>query len=113
MRIFATSYETAAATAEKLQATMTEEIEVGKRLYRDGIIVQAYMDPAYERTFMILEAPSIDVAREAFAAYPQVREGLIAFDFIPLIGMPAVAGFHAEQGTALPTWWPNSDSSPG
>lgn len=111
MRIFATSNETAAATPENLRATMDEEIAVGKRLYLDGIIVEAYMDSAFARTFMILEAPSVEAARAAFAAYPQVREGLIAFEFIPIIGMPAVALAHQEQGTTLPFWWPHAPPS--
>ncbi len=106
MRILATSHVTAAATPEKLAATIEDEIAVGKQLYRDGVIVQAYADPELRRTFMIVEAPSIEAAREAFDAYPQVRAGLIAFDFVPLIGMPAIASVHREVGTPLPDWWP-------
>lgn len=106
MRIFATSHFTAAATPTALAATMEEEIAVGKRLYRDGVILQAYADPELRRTFMILEAPTLEAAREAFGAYPQVRAGLIAFEFVPLIGVPAIASVHREQGTPLPAWWP-------
>jgi len=106
VRVFATSHLTAAATPAALAATMEEEIAVGKRLYQDGVILQAYADPELRRTFMILEVPSIDAARAAFDAFPQVRAGLIAFEFVPLIGVPAIASVHREQGTPLPDWWP-------
>jgi hypothetical protein len=106
VRIFASSHLTAAATPENLAATMVEEIAAGKRLYQYGVILQAYADPELRRTFMIVEAPSIEAARDAFEAYPQVRAGLIAFDFVPLIGLPAIATVHRENGMPLPDWWP-------
>lgn len=106
MRIFATSKPTAIATPDALMADMEEEVAVGRRFYEEGLIVEAYMDPAYARTFMILEADSVDAAKERFDTYPQVREGLIEFEYTPLIGMPAVAQVHEADGTALPTWWP-------
>lgn len=75
MRILATSSPTAAATPEALQADMDAEIAQGTAFYVQGLIRQAYMDPAYERTFMILEAPTVEDARRAFDAYPQVAAG--------------------------------------
>lgn len=46
MRIFATSKPTAIATPDALMADMEEEIAVGRRFYEEGLIVEAYMDPA-------------------------------------------------------------------
>jgi len=106
MRIFATSRPTAAATPEALMADMEEEVAKGRQLYAEGLILQAYMDPDYTRTFMILEAESVDAAKTRFDEYPQVAAGLISFEFTPLIGMPAVAQLHDAQGTTLPDWWP-------
>lgn len=109
MRFFATSRETAAATPEKLRSTLQEEMAVGQRLYAEGIILQAYVDPGFRRTFMIVEAPSLAAVRALFAAYPQVRQGLIEFEFTPLVGLPAIAASHHEHGTDLPRWWPPKD----
>lgn len=106
MRILATSRPTPEATPEALQEDMDAEIAQGAKLYEDGLIREAYMDPDYERTFMLLDAPSVDAAREAFSAYPQVASGLIAFEFTELIGMPAVAAVHEQRGEAPPAWWP-------
>jgi hypothetical protein len=106
MRIFATSRPTDKATPQALTADMAAEVEAGKGFYREGLIVQAYMDPDYTRTFMILEAPSVEAAKARFDIYPQVREGLIVFDYTPLIGMPAVAQVHEVDGSPLPDWWP-------
>ncbi len=106
MRIFATSKPTAKATPETLMQDMEEEVAKGRAFYRDGLIVQAYMDLNYLRTFMILEAPSVAEAKARFDTYPQVREGLIEFEFTTLIGMPAIAQVHEADGIALPDWWP-------
>lgn len=106
MRIFATSTPTERATPDALMLGMEEEVAAGRAFYRDGLIVQAYMDPDYARTFMILEAPSVEAAKARFDNYPQVREGLIRFEYTPLIGMPAVGQVHEADGTAMPDWWP-------
>jgi hypothetical protein len=106
MRIFATSTPTAKATPDALMQDMEEEIAAGRGFYSEGLIVQAYMDPDYTRTFMILEAESVEAAKARFDTYPQVREGLIEFTFTPLIGMPAVSQVHEAKGTPLPDWWP-------
>jgi hypothetical protein len=108
MRIFATSRPTAKATPETLMQDMREEVAKGREFYRQGLIVEAYMDPAYSRTFMILESESVEAAEALFDTYPQVKAGQIEFEFTPLIGMPAVAQVHEQQGTPLPAWWPKS-----
>lgn len=106
MRIFATSSPTPVATPESLMADMDEEVAAGRQFYRDGLIVQAYMDPEYTQTFMILEAESVEAAKARFDTYPQVKAGLINFNFTPLIGLPAIAQVHEADGTELPGWWP-------
>lgn len=106
MRILAISRPTPTATPEALQQDMEAEIAQGAAFYEQGLIVQAYMDPAYQQTFMVLEAPSVEAAREAFGAYPQVAAGLIEFTFTELIGMPAVATVHERRDEPLPGWWP-------
>ncbi len=108
MRIFASSRPTAKATPENLMANMDEEVAKGREFYADGLIVQAFMDPAYTRTFMILEAPSVEAAQARFSENPQVAEGLIEFEFVPLIGLPAIAQVHEKEGSPLPAWWPAS-----
>jgi hypothetical protein len=106
MRIFATSRPTAAATPGALLADMDVEVAFGRQFYRDGLIIEAYMDPAYTQTFMILEAESVDAAKARFDTYPQVVAGLISFEFTPVIGMPAIAQVHEALGRPLPDWWP-------
>ncbi len=108
MHIFATSKPTEKATAEALMQDMEAEVAAGLAFYAEGLIVQAYMDPAYTRTFMILEAESVAAAKARFDTYPQVREGLIAFEYTPLIGMPAIAQAHEQEGKPMPDWWPKT-----
>lgn len=106
MRIFATSKPSATATPEQLMADMDDEVAKGRELYKDGLILQAYMDPTYSRTFMILEAKSIADAELRLAEYPQVKAGLISFELTPMIGMPAVAQVHEGRAEPMPEWWP-------
>lgn len=106
MRIFATSSPTATATPEDLMKDMDAEIAKGRQFYEEGLIVQAYMDPAYTRTFMILEAESVEAALARLDEYPQVKAGVIAFTLTALVGMPAVSQVHAARGDGLPNWWP-------
>lgn len=106
MRILAISRPTARFTPAAAEASMAAEVARGRAFYRDGLIVQAYMDPGYQRAHMILEADSIAAAKARFDSYPQVQAGLIEFEYTPLIGMPAVAQVHTEDGTPLPAWWP-------
>lgn len=108
MRIFATSRPTPKATPENLMSEMDAEIAVGRELYRDGVILEAYMDLDYSRTYMIIEVPTVEEAKARFDQYPQVRAGLIEFEFTPLIGMPAVSQVHEADGKPMPAWWPSS-----
>jgi len=111
MRIFATSRPSPTATPEALTKDMGEEVAKGQAFYEAGLILQAWMDPGYERTFMILEAESVEAARAQFDTYPQVKAGLISFEFVPLIGMPAIARVHQARGEPLPDWWPPQEKA--
>lgn len=106
MRILAISRPTDAATPEALLTDMDAEIAQGIAFYEQGLIRQAYMDTAYERAYMLVEAPSVEAVAEQFARYPQVAEGLIAFDYVPVVGLPAIAQVHEGRGEPLPEWWP-------
>jgi hypothetical protein len=106
MRIFATSTPTSRMTPENATEDMDAEIEAGRRFVAEGLIQMAWMDTGYTRTFMILEAPSIADAKARFDTYPQVRSGLIAFEYVPVVGMPAVLMELQAQGRSTPDWWP-------
>lgn len=108
MKIFATSIPMDGVTTEMLMKDMEAEVAKGRQFYEEGLIVQAYMDQEYTRTFMILEAANIDAAKARFDEYPHVKAGLISFSFTALIGMPAVSQVHKRRGEALPSWWPES-----
>lgn len=89
-------------------AGMDVEIEQGKKFFEEGLIVEAYMDRGYTRTFMILEAESVEVAKARFDTYPQVAAGLIEFEYTPLVGMPAVRQSLEARGLPMPAWWPGA-----
>ena len=111
MRIFATSKPTAKATSAALLESMDAEVAAGRSFYESGLVVEAFMDVEYRRTYIVLEAPDIETAKRAFDTYPHVRAGLIEFDYVPLVGMPAVSAVHDARGEAYPSWWPTQPSA--
>lgn len=106
MLILAISDTTDAATPEALEADMDAEIAQGVAFYEQGLIRQAFMDTSYERAYMLVEAESVESVAEQFSRYPQVAAGLIVFDYVPLVGLPAIAKVHEDRGDPLPDWWP-------
>lgn len=108
MRFLASSAPTAAATPKALAADMDAEIAKGRKLYEDGIVLEAYMSPDYAQAFLLLDAPDAAAAEAILGEYPQVREGLITFAVQPLVGLPAVEQSHEQAGTPLPAWWPQA-----
>ncbi len=84
MRIVETNRPTPAATPEALMADTDLELT---------------------GTDVILDAPRVAAAKVRFGTNPHVRPSVIAFQFTPLIGMPAVARVQEQGGTSLPGWW--------
>lgn len=107
MKIFAHSRPTATATPDALAHDMDREVATGRRYYEEGFIEQAYMDVSFTETFMILEAENVDAARTKLAEYPHVKRGLIAFEVVPIVGLPAVERSFSEAKLPRPAWWPH------
>ncbi len=105
MRILAISKLTEKATPEVMQQEMKAEIAAAKRLFEQGVIVQGYMDRNYKNVYLLLECESIQDAEAACSTYPFFKMGMITFEFIPLLGLPAIKQFLDEQNLPLPTWW--------
>jgi hypothetical protein len=64
-------------------------------LYQTGLIREMYFREDRALAVLIIESDDIAAASEALNTLPLVREGLIAFDLLPLVAYPGFARLFA------------------
>ncbi len=84
MKILALEKETPGVTAEQFQPHLKAEAACAWQLYQAGLIRELYFNRDAHTAVLILEAASLDEARQALTHLPLVQEGLIEFELIPL-----------------------------
>ena len=72
------------ATFEKYQPHLLDEVRHTWQAYREGFVREIYFRQDRPGVAIILECPSVDEAKKAFAEFPLVKAGLIEFEAIPL-----------------------------
>ena len=90
MKILALERELPGATAEGFARYSEEETRQAWELHQAGLIRELYFRADQQTAVLVLECGSTDEAAGVLAGLPYVREGLIAFDLIPL---KAYSGF--------------------
>ncbi|NWG17644.1 MAG: superoxide dismutase [Chloroflexi bacterium] len=65
-------------------------------LYLSGVIRELYFRADRHEAVLVLECPDMDAARAALDSLPLVREGLIAFEIIPLVPYPGFARLFGD-----------------
>jgi muconolactone delta-isomerase len=88
MKILAFEQELPEATADQFHRYGKEEARKVWHLHQDGLIRELYFRADQNMAVLVLECASTDEARAVLADLPFVREGLIAFDLIPLRAYP-------------------------
>jgi hypothetical protein len=106
VRFLAIGHHTDKHTVEAAEALMAAEMRTARDLYREGLIREAYMDESYSQAVLLLDATDLHTATEQLGRYPMVRAGLIHFQIISLVGLPAIT--DTDQSTARPAWWPDA-----
>lgn len=84
MKILATEKETPDVNAEAFKPYLKSEAFRVWELYQAGIIREIYFRQGRSEAVLMLECADTEDAQEILASLPLVREGLIAFDVIPL-----------------------------
>ena len=84
MKILAIERPCQDARADAFQPHLKSEALKVWELSQAGIIREAYFSQDRGEAVLILECRNVMEAREILASLPLVREGLIAFDLIPL-----------------------------
>ena len=95
MKVLALERETEGVCSEAFAGYLREEAAQVWRLYQDGVIREIYFRTDRPGAVLIVEAPSVDEARQWLATLPLVLNGLIEFDLIPLAPYPGFARLFA------------------
>jgi hypothetical protein len=84
MRIIVLEQEEPGLSAEDFQPHLKAEAARVWALHQAGVIRESYFRADATQAVLILECADVAEARAALATLPLVREGLIAFELIPL-----------------------------
>ena len=88
MKILAIEHELPGAGAEDFQRHAKEEARRAWDLHQAGLIRELYFRSDWNEAVLVLECASIEEAERTLRELPFVREGLIAFELIPLKAYP-------------------------
>ena len=91
MKILALEHELPDATRRDYQRHAKDEARAAWELHQSGLIRELYFRADQQSAVLVLECSSTAEAAEILAGLPFVREGLIAFELIPLRAYPGFA----------------------
>jgi hypothetical protein len=95
MKILAIEREVPGVTADQFQPHLEAEAEMVWDLYQVGTLREFYFRRDQTTAVLVLEHASVEDAQQVLDTLPLVREGLIAFDVIPLRPYPGFARLFA------------------
>ena len=95
MKILAIENQVPGITAEQFQPHLEAEAERVWDLYQAGTLREFYFRQDQTTAVLVLEYASVEEAQQVLDTLPLVREGLIAFDVIPLRPYPGFARLFA------------------
>ena len=96
MKILAMEQEMPSATAEQFRPHLAAEAARAWELYQAGVFREMYFRADRQEAVLILECADIAEARQVLDTLPLVKEGLIAFDLIPLKPYSGFSRLFAE-----------------
>ena len=82
--------------AEAFKPYLKEEAARVWELYQTDVFRELYFRQDEPSAVLILECDNIEQARDLLDTLPLVREGLIAFDVIPLVPYPGFARLFGD-----------------
>ena len=97
MKILAIEREVAGVSAESCAPHLAAEAARAWELHQAGVIRELYFRADRREAVLILECADVEEARGALATLPLAREGLIAFELIPLVAYPGFARLFATD----------------
>jgi hypothetical protein len=100
MKILALEREMPGVNALQFQRYAKEEARKAWLLYQNGLIRELFFRADRDMAVLVLECASTDKASVILADLPFVREGLIAFDLIPLRAYPGFERLFSLEDAA-------------
>ncbi len=102
MKILAIEKEIPNITADRFTPHL-KRAEAAKvwELYQAGVLRELYFRQDRSDAVLILECADVAEASQVLDTLPLVKEGLIAFDVIPLIPHPGFSRLFAQSGENL------------
>lgn len=97
MKILALEKEVPGIADEQYEPHLREEARRVWDLYQAGVIREMYFQANRPRAVLILECGDSRDAASALDSLPLVRQGLIAFEIIPLIAYPGFERLFARS----------------
>jgi hypothetical protein len=97
MRILAIEKQIPGVTGKQYQPYLEAEAERAWELYQAGTLRELYFRQDETAAVLVLECASVKEAQQVLDTLPLVREGLIAFDVIPLRPYPGFARLFAAE----------------
>ena len=88
MKFLAIEREAPGVAPDRFQPSLEAEAVRAWELYQSGLIRELYFRADRSEAVLVLECASLEEAQQTLATLPLVREGLIAFEIIPLIPYP-------------------------
>jgi hypothetical protein len=98
MKILALEKEISGIAVDKFKPHLKAEALRVWELYQAGVIRELYFRQDWPGAVLILECRDIEGAVEALDSLPQVKEGLITFEIIPLKPYPGFARLFTSSG---------------
>ena len=97
MRILAIEREVPGVTDEEFRPHLKAEAVRVWELYQAGTFRELYFRQDQPSAVLVLECADGERASEVLNTLPLVKEGLIAFDIIPLRAYPGFSRLFAEE----------------
>ena len=97
MKILAIEKEIPGVMEEEFGPHLEAEAAKVWELYQADIFRELYFCKDWPSAVLVLECADVEEANEVLNTLPLVKEGLIAFDIIPLVPYPGFSRLFAEE----------------
>ena len=91
MKVLAIEKDVPGVAGDRFEPHLRAEASRVWELFQAGVVREIYFSEDHHRAVLVLECADGDEAAMMLGTMPLVREGLIAFDIIPLVPYPGFA----------------------
>lgn len=98
MKILAIEKDVPGITPDQFRPHLKAEAQRAWELYQSGAFRECYFREDRPNAILILECNNISEARDILNTLPLAKEGLIAFEVIPLKPYPGFSRLFAKEG---------------